>query len=179
MPVLASSVLVFLASWILHAVMKHHANDHAAVPDEDALRDALRPFDLPPGQYVVPKPAGAKEMASGEYRDKARNGPALLLTIVRPESLYDMRPGLAKWFGYCVLVAVLCAYLASRTLEPGADYLAVFRVVGAVSFACFAVGEFPRSIWWSQKWSTTLKTMGDGLVYALVSAGAFGWLWPG
>jgi hypothetical protein len=28
------------------------------------------------------------------------------------------------------------------------------------------------------KWSATLKNMFDGLLYALVTAGTFGWLWP-
>jgi hypothetical protein len=35
-----------------------------------------------------------------------------------------------------------------------------------------------RSIWFAQRWSVTLKSMFDGLVYALVTAGTFGWLWP-
>ena len=30
----------------------------------------------------------------------------------------------------------------------------------------------------ARAWSTTLKNVFDGLLYALVTAGAFGWLWP-
>ena len=178
LPILGSAVLVFLASWILHAVLQHHKDDWVAVPDEDALRDALGPLNIPPGQYVTPKPSNPKDMASPEYKERARSGPALFFTVVKPESLFNMGPGLAKWFGYCVLVSVLCAYLAGRTVGAGADYLTVFRIVGTLAFACYAVGELPRSIWWSQKWSTTFKSVFDGLIYALVSAGTFGWLWP-
>lgn len=36
-----------------------------------------------------------------------------------------------------------------------------------------------NSIWYSRKWSSTLKSMFDGLVYGLLTAGVFGWLWPG
>jgi hypothetical protein len=35
-----------------------------------------------------------------------------------------------------------------------------------------------NSIWRGQSWGTTWKHVADGLVYALVTAGTFGWLWP-
>ena len=35
-----------------------------------------------------------------------------------------------------------------------------------------------NSIWYSRQWSTTFKLMFDGLIYSLVMAGVFGWLWP-
>lgn len=178
MPILVSAVIVFLASWVLHAVLKYHHNDHVAAPDEDALMDALRPLNIPPGQYVAPKPASAKDVSSPAYRDKAAKGPAVMMTVLKPDALFKMGPGLAQWFLYSVIVAIICAYAAGRTLGAGAEYLAVFRIVGVVAFACYSVGEVPRSIWFGQKWSTTFKTMFDGLVYALVTAGAFGWLWP-
>ncbi len=54
----------------------------------------------------------------------------------------------------------------------------MFRVTGTVAFACYAMAHMQRSIWFYQKWSTTLKNMFDGLVYAVLTAGAFGWLWP-
>jgi hypothetical protein len=41
-----------------------------------------------------------------------------------------------------------------------------------------SLGMMVDSIWYGRKWSTTLKLMFDGLVYALVLAGTFGWLWP-
>jgi len=31
---------------------------------------------------------------------------------------------------------------------------------------------------YKRNWGTTLKSVFDGLVYALFTAGAFGWLWP-
>ena len=37
---------------------------------------------------------------------------------------------------------------------------------------------FQMSIWYRRAWSTTIKTTVDGLVYALLTAGMFGWLWP-
>ena len=40
------------------------------------------------------------------------------------------------------------------------------------------MGLMQRSIWYMQNWPMTLRQMSDGLVYALLTAGAFGWLWP-
>ena len=37
---------------------------------------------------------------------------------------------------------------------------------------------FQMSIWYRRAWSTTIKTTVGGLVYALLTAGMFGWLWP-
>jgi hypothetical protein len=42
----------------------------------------------------------------------------------------------------------------------------------------FIVSQLPDSIWRGQSWRTTAKNVFDGMVYALVTAGTFGWLWP-
>jgi hypothetical protein len=34
------------------------------------------------------------------------------------------------------------------------------------------------SIWYSRAWINTIKSTIDGLIYALLTAGTFGWLWP-
>jgi len=90
-----------------------------------------------------------------------------------------MGRNLLLWFIYCIVVSIFAAYVASRTLEAGEDYLRVFRVTGTVAFAGYVLALWQRSIWFRQKVSTNLKNSFDGLVYALVTAGFFGWLWPG
>ena len=50
--------------------------------------------------------------------------------------------------------------------------------VGTVGFMTYAAGHASESIWKGQAWSTTFKHMFDGFVYALLTAGVFGWLWP-
>jgi hypothetical protein len=82
------------------------------------------------------------------------------------------------WFLYCVGVSIFAAYIASRALGYGAQYLDVFRFAGATAFAAYGVGLMQESIWWRRKWSATIKSMIDGLVYALLTAGTLGWLWP-
>ena len=56
LPVLLSSVIVFLASFVLHMALPWHKNDYLRVPDEENVRAALRPFAIPPGDYMVPRP---------------------------------------------------------------------------------------------------------------------------
>ena len=53
-----------------------------------------------------------------------------------------------------------------------------FRFVGCTAFIGYAVALWQNSIWFKRKWSTTAKNTFDGLVYALLTAGTFGWLWP-
>ena len=54
----------------------------------------------------------------------------------------------------------------------------VFRLTGTVAFLGYSVALLQQSIWWGKSWSSTGKSVFDGLIYALVTAGAFGWLWP-
>jgi hypothetical protein len=35
-----------------------------------------------------------------------------------------------------------------------------------------------NGIWKGLPWSMVLKEAFDGLIYALLAAGSFGWLWP-
>ena len=56
--------------------------------------------------------------------------------------------------------------------------LNVFRVTGAAGFLAWGIDQLPDPVRRGQAWSTTLKHVVDGLVYALVTAGTFGWLWP-
>jgi len=54
----------------------------------------------------------------------------------------------------------------------------VFRFVGASTFLACAGALWPQSIWYHRSWGITTKMTIDGLLYALVTAGTFGWLWP-
>ena len=68
--------------------------------------------------------------------------------------------------------------VARHALDPGEAYLAVFRLTGTVAVLAYAFANIPNSIWRGTSWGTTLKFTFDGIVYGLVTAGAFGWLWP-
>jgi hypothetical protein len=51
-------------------------------------------------------------------------------------------------------------------------------VAGTLAFMGYGLGHFVDSVWKGQTWGVTLKHMFDGLIYALLTAGTFGWLWP-
>lgn len=178
LPVLLSGILVFVGSSVIHMFLSYHNNDFARLPDEDGAMDALRPFDIPPGDYVMPFAGGSEHLRSDEFKAKVEKGPVMVMTVYGPGDFFNMGPQLAQWFVYCMVVAVFAAYVATRTLAPGAEYLEVFRLTGTVAFACYAMALPQRSIWWKQRWSSTLKSIFDGFVYACLTAGAFGWLWP-
>jgi hypothetical protein len=178
LPVLVSSALVFIASSLIHMVFSAwHRNDYTKVPAEDRVMDALRSFAIPPGDYLVPCPSGPQDMGSPEFVEKMKRGPVMVLTIM-PSATPWMGRSLALWFVYCAVVSFFAAYIASRALAPGADYLRVFQFVGATAFIGYTLALWQMSIWYARAWSTTLKSTIDGLVYALLTAGVFGWLWP-
>ncbi len=177
LPILLSAVFVFIASSVIHMVLTYHYRDFKKAPDEDKLRDALRPLGIPPGEYAVPHAGTAKEMMSPEYRDKRKEGPVLMMTVLQ-SGIPGMGKNLVQWFIYSVIVGVFAAYVAGRALEPGAEYLAVFRFAGVTAFACYAIASWQESIWFGRSWGRTLRGTFDGLIYALLTAGTFGWLWP-
>ena len=129
LPILLSAVLVFLASSLIHMVVKWHASDYRALPQEAAVREALRGADLPPGQYVIPHCADMKDMASEAMRRKYEEGPVGLL-MLSPSRVPNLGASLGQWFLYTVLVGFMVAYLASRSFGPAAHYLKVFRLRG-------------------------------------------------
>lgn len=176
-PILLSAVIVFVASSIIHMFLNYHRNDFGRVPSEDEVMEALRKFNIPPGDYVIPCAGSSEAMKSPEFKEKTAKGPVAFMTVFKGPD-FSMGKSLVQWFIYCVVIGVIAAYITGRAVGPGAEYLAVFRFVGCTAFVCHAMALLHNSIWFKRKWSTTLKSMFDGLVYALLTAGTFGWLWP-
>jgi len=176
LPIVLSAVFVFIASFILHMI-GWHKGDYPPVPDEEAFRAAVGPLGIPPGDYMVPRAMTMKEMQTPEFDAKLKQGPVLLLTVMKNEEM-AMGPMLGQWLVYCLIVSFFVAYVTGRALAPGAPYLEVFRFAGATAFLAYAVALWQMSIWYHRKWSVTFRYTVDGLIYALLTAGTFGWLWP-
>lgn len=178
LPILVAGIVVFFSSSIIHMFLPYHRSDYGRVPDEDAVMDAMRSFNIPPGDYVVPNAGSPEALKSEEFRAKAHKGPVWFMTLLPPGDPFAMGGQLVQWFVYCVGVSVFVAYMTGLALGPGVPYMAVFRFAGCAAFVAYALAHFQRSIWFKQKWSTTLKNVFDGLIYGLLTAGVFGWLWP-
>ncbi len=177
LPIVLSAVLVFVLSSIIHMVLKYHNRDYRKLPNEDAVRAALRAGNPEPRQYVIPYCAEMKEMESPEMRQKFIDGPVGVLSLRRPGPP-TMGPMLLQWFVYTLVVSLFVGYVAAHAVPPGASYLDVFRIVGTVGFLAYAAGQVPAAIWMGKPWVVAGKEVFDGLLYGLVTAGAFGWLWP-
>jgi len=176
-PIFGSAMLVFLASFIIHMVLPFHRNDLRKLSREDEVMAALRQFDIAPGDYAVPCAGSPEGLKSPDFIEKVRKGPIVLMTIARGGSL-AMGKNLLLWFLYSVLVSFFAAYITSRALPPSTPYPAVFRFIGTSAFMGYSLALLQNSIWHRRNWGTTLKSMFDGLVYGLLTAGMFGWLWP-
>jgi hypothetical protein len=114
-----------------------------AIPQEDAVLDALRSLNVPTGQYLAPYANTPAQMKQPEYMEKRKRGPALFLT-----------------------------------LAAGAPYPSAFNFICVAALMGYALGHAHQSIWYRQKWRTTVNHFIDGLICSLLTAGVFGWLWP-
>lgn len=177
LPILLSAFVVFIVSSVIHMFLKYHNSDYKKLPGEDKVMDDLRKTNIPAGDYMFPYTTDSKERSSQEFKDKMSKGPSGVLTLF-PSGPISMGSSLFQWFVYCLIVGVFAAYIAGRALEPGANYLSVFRFAGATAFVGYSLALMQNSIWYKKNWSATLKSMFDGLIYALFTAGVFGWLWP-
>lgn len=174
-PILASAVLVFLASAVLHMVLPYHRSDFRKVPSEEQVMDALRRFSIGPGNYMMPHAEGPSAMKDPAFIEKKKRGPVATLTVMEDPSF---GVSLAQWFVYCVVVSLFAAYVAGRAVGPGAEYLSVFRFAGTTAFVGYGLALWQQSIWYKIAWSTSIKSTIDSFIYGLLTAGVFGWLWP-
>ncbi len=177
LPILLSAAAVFILSSIIHIVLKYHSNDFKALPSEEPVMDDLRKHNIPPGEYHFPRAKDMKEMGSPEYIEKMKRGPVAMMTVLE-NAPPQMGGQLLQWFLFSLLVGIIAAYIAGNALPAGAHYLAVFRFAGCTAFVGYSLALITNSIWYKKSWSSTFKSMFDGLIYALFTGGIFGWLWP-
>jgi hypothetical protein len=176
LPIVLAAVIVFIASSVIHMAPLWHRSDYRGVPQEGELMNSLRPLAIPPGDYFIPWTT-PKEMKSAAFQEKMKQGPVALLSVL-PNGPVVMGKPLAQWFVYLLIVGVFTALIAGRVLPPGTAYPRVFKVVLTVAFMGYSLALLQNSIWLRRSWVVTLKGCFDGLIYAALTAGTFGWLWP-
>jgi len=177
LPILVSAVLVFVASSLVWNVLGAHKWHIKGLPDEAAVRETLTKQGVAPGMYAIPYSAGPAAMKDPAFQEKLTKGPVAVITVRKP-GMPNMAQFLGCWFVYLLFVGYVVAFVCGRTLHVGAPYMQVFRVAGTVAFACYSVGQIPNAIWWGRPWKSAFKEVADGIVYAALTAGSFGWLWP-
>ena len=175
LPSLLSAVLVFFASFLIHAVLKLHNSEYHKFSNEDEVRAVVRKGSPAAGMYITPHCHEGK--MSPEIQQKFAEGPNMKIYIL-PSGQIQMVKFLGKWFVYTFVVSLIAGYVARSILPAGTEYLKVFQVVGASAWLAYAWQSPADSIWAGKPWGSTVRAMADGLLYAALTAGAFGSLWP-
>ena len=177
LPILISAVGIFVVSSVIHMFLPWHKNDYKRIPDEDKVMDALRPFNIPPGDYFAPRAESMADMKSEAFAEKLKKGPVFISTF-RPNGRNSMSSSLVLWFLYSLVIGIFAAYVASRALHADITTLGIARFTGVTAFLGYSCSIAQMSIWYGRSWGTTIKSMIDGFIYACLTAAIFIWLWP-
>jgi hypothetical protein len=177
LPILLSAVFVFVASSVIHMALPIHKGDFKKLPGEEGVLASMREQGLQPGCYMFPCAGSMKEMASPEMIEKCKRGPVGFMTVL-PSGAPAMGRSLVQWFVFCLVVGYCVAFASSIGLGRGASSEAIFKVTGAAALLGYGFTNVTDSIWKGVSWVITGKFLFDGIVYALVTAGTFVWLWP-
>ena len=178
LPILLSAVFVFVLSSLLHMLLPLHHADFKTLPREDEVMDALRPFNVPPGDYMMPRPPSMQAMRDEAFKAKFKRGPVAVMTVYKSGGGMNMGESLWQWFVYLVLVGAFSAFIAGTARGRGASPGEVMRFTGLSAFACYFIAMLQESIWYKRDWRVTFLYGFDGLLYAIVTAATFAWLWP-
>jgi hypothetical protein len=176
LPIVVAAVGVFVASSLVHMLFKWHQSEYRSLANEDAVRAAIRAGDASPGLYVLPHCADMKQMREEAMLAKYREGPIGFLTLVPPGEP-RMGKHLVLWFAYNLLVAAAGAVLAFHYVGPAGHGHAAGHLAGVLALLAYGGGPIQQGIWMGKTWSAVAKELLDALIYAVVTALAFAWLW--
>ncbi|MFM9958485.1 MAG: hypothetical protein ACKVZJ_10435 [Phycisphaerales bacterium] len=176
LPIVLSALLLFFASSVIWMALPIHKNDYTDPKEKQhALHEAVKASGLAPGQYFIPFDNQGKDK-SPEIAARMETGPYFLVQIMPGKPNMGMILGL--WLINLLIITFFVAYVAAYALPAGAEYLSVFRVVGAAALLAHAGNAFTQIIWQAHPLHTLPGKLFDGVVYALLTAGTFAWLWP-
>jgi hypothetical protein len=177
LPILVSAVAVFIVSSVLHTALPWHHKDWKQLPNEGDVQDAMRKAGVTPGDYMLPFPGGEGGMKNPTFRERMTAGPQATM-IVRAGGMPNMGAYLGKWFAHLVVVSALCAFNVAHAAEPGGDTHRVFHFVALPAFLAYGLALWQDQIWYGKSTATSIRNTIDALLYALVTAFVFMWMWP-
>ncbi len=178
LPILVGTVLAWVTSALVHMALKYHNSDYKQLSNEDEVRAAVKSGAPALGVHSIPYCVDMSEMQNEGMQEKFSEGPVAFVTVF-PNGMPNMGKLVGQQILYFLVGCTLIAYCSTLALSPGDDYMVVFRFVGTVGFLAFGWAVVPFSIWYGHLWSSSLKYLLDALIYGLVVAGSFAWLWPG
>lgn len=173
LPILLSGVALFFASYLAWMVLPHHKQDWTRLPDENGFIQALGSLNVPKGNYVFPYCETPEEMKSPEFLERQKMSPNGMLQVWSGPC--NMGKNLVCTFLFFLAVSFCLAYLATLGVQPGADFMAVFRFVGTAGILAYAVGPVINGIWFPRK---IFGDILDGIAYGLITGAIFAAMWP-
>jgi hypothetical protein len=175
LPILVSAVLVFVISSVIHMFLPWHKGDYRKIQDQDKVMDALRPLNIPPGDYMVPRCDSMGEMKTPEFKAKMQSGPVFIATFMKGEMAIGRN--MALWFIYLLVISYFTAYVGAHAsiLSPVGAHSR--RIMGITAFLGYGGALCQASIWYHRSWCATLRSLVDSVIYAAVTAATIAWLW--
>ena len=175
LPIVLSSVAVFILSAASHMVLPWRKREWGRFAGQDRLQEALQGIE--PGSYGFPAAPTQQEQMGKEWMARWSRGPSGWLTVAPPGPI-SMGRNLALSFLTFLGVSFLVAYVAALSLGPATPTLTVVRVVSTVGVLAYGVGTLFNSIWYHRPWRAYASDLFDAFLFAFAMAGVFGWLWP-
>ena len=177
LPILLGAVFAFFGgavAWML--IPNWHQPDIKVLPDEDAFVADVERHNVAPGLYMWPNCNTAEEMKSEAYKKKFAGGPWGVVTI--PSGAPSFGRNLAVTLVYHLVVCAIVGFLATFAFEAGAGYWDVFVFVGLACALSYCTMGLPHALYMMAPKRGMFTNLVDGVVYALLTAGAFAGLWP-
>jgi hypothetical protein len=175
--ILLAGILCWVASALIHMLIKYHNADYTELENEQAVSSALAEKSPRPALYTLPYCSDMKAMGEEAMQKKFTQGPVAMITVM-PNGMPPMGKLLIQQILFFIVGSFLIGYLATISIGANADYMMVFRQVFIASFLTYGWAQIPYSIWMGQPWSNCLRYLIDALIYAVVTACTFALLWP-
>ena len=172
LPIVLSGVALFFASFLSWMVLQLHKQDWVKLAQEDKFMEGVQGCDISPGSYMFPGFNSKAEMMSEEYAKKEKVGPHGIMTVFGP---IRMGRNLGLTFVYFLVASFCLAYLTRLALEPGADFMTVFRFVSTAGFLTFFSAIVPHAVWFKCR---IVGHLIESIAYAAIIGAIFGAMWP-
>jgi hypothetical protein len=174
LPILISGFAIFLASCAAWMVLPHHKKEWIGLPNEDAMMRQIEGDNLPPGQYCFPYAANPEDCKTEAYKAKMQAGPRGTLTLWRDPP--NMAVNIICTLAFFLIANFTIGYLAGIALDPGEDFMKVFRFVGTAGILTYGTANILNGIWFGRKMVADII---DGVAYGLITGAIFAAMWPG
>ena len=180
LPILLSTVAVFILSALVWTALPHHKSDFKKLPDEDGTINAMRVRPPEPGAYMLPRAWTHAEVRNPEIAQKLTQGPVGFINIVPSgmPTMGNMGKKFAQLFVFYLVVSVLVAYVTGTGFGTDAAGIDVFRISATVAAMGHGTGVVTAAVYFGTPWSNTWKHVIDAVIYGLATGAIFAGLWP-